>query len=115
MDETTPGQWTAPSDGSAEPASPSPFAPPTLGAPAPPPPPALDETAAFPGLDSPTTSVVVDEPPKKSRKGLVVALALVAVAALGAGAFFVFKGDSSNAFALDEAAANAAAAHGAKS
>ncbi|MFM2079062.1 MAG: hypothetical protein RJA49_2952, partial [Actinomycetota bacterium] len=40
---------------------------------------------------------------------------LVAVAALGAGAFFVFKGDSSNAFALDEAAANAAAAHGAKS
>jgi hypothetical protein len=60
----------------------------------------------------PETSVVVTEPPARSRTGLIAAVAVLVVAALGVGAFLLLRGDDSVAFALDVAAQRTADAPG---
>ena len=58
----------------------------------------------------PTVSVVIHEEPKRRHTGLLVAVALLLVAALGVGGFLLLrKGDEQPTFSLTEAADNAAA------
>ena len=108
MDET-PADDTTPDDTTPEPrpAVPqSPWAAPTLPAPVPP---APEATAP------PFTSVVITEPPRKSRVGLLVAAAVVVVvvAAVGVGAFLMLRGgDEPVTFSLQAAADRTAAAPG---
>lgn len=61
------------------------------------------------------TSVVVTSPPKKSRTGLIAGVGVLAVAAVATGTFLLVDGDATPTYALDRAAAGAAAAHGAES
>jgi len=86
MDDTSP-QWAAPS---GDPATP----------------------AAEP---APITSVVIDTPPKKSRKGLVAAVAVVVIAALGVGGFLLAKGGDDDTFSLEAAVVRASEAAGTES
>jgi len=86
MDDTSP-QWAAPS---GDPATP----------------------AAEP---APITSVVIDTPPKKSRKGLVAAVAVVVIAALGVGGFLLAKGGDDDSFSLEAAVVRAGEAAGTES
>jgi len=72
----------------------------------------MDESSA---PTTPATSVVITEVPKKSRKGLAAAAAVLVVAGLVVGGIFLMKGDDSVAFALDVATQRAADAPGLES
>lgn len=72
-----------------------------------------EPAAGFPPPPStPETSVVIPEAPTRSHKGLIAAVAVLVVAALGVGGFFLLKGDDTVAYALDVAAQRAADAPG---
>jgi hypothetical protein len=83
MDDTTPNPW----------------APPTIETP----PPHMPEQV----LMTAPESVVLIEPPIRRRWGLMLVAALVVLAGLGVGAFFVLRSDASPTFALDRASAAA--------
>lgn len=104
MDDTSP-QWAAPSgDPSPSSEAAAPFAAPTPA------------DAAPPVAAEPITSVVIDTPPKKSRKGLVATVAVVVVAALGVGGFLLATGGSDDeSYSLEAAAARAGDAAGTES
>ena len=93
MDDTSP-QWAAPS---GDPATP------------------IDTPIAEVAEPAPITSVVIDTPPKKSRKGLVAAVAVVAIAALGVGGFLLAKGGDDDSFSLEAAVVRAGEAAGTES
>ena len=72
-----------------------------------------EPAAGFPPPPTtPETSVVITEAARKSRKGLITAVAVLVVAGLGVGGFFLLRGDDTVAFALDVAAQRAADAPG---
>ena len=101
MDETSP-QWAAPSGDPALPLQPTAaIEPPQMGEAA--------DTA------TPITSVVIEEAPKKSRKGLVAAVAIVVIAVLGVGGFLLAKGGDDDSFSLEAAVVRAGEAAGTES
>jgi hypothetical protein len=106
MDETSP-QWAAPSGDPQIPLEPTAAAEPT---------PMPMPMGDAPETSTPITSVVIEEAPKKSRKGLIAAVAIVVIAALGVGGFLLAKGGSDDeSFSLEAAVARAAEAAGTES
>lgn len=66
-------------------------------------------------MSVPTTSVVIDEPPKKSRAWLFVVAAVLVVAAVGVGLFALLGGDDAAAYSLEDAVTRATEAPGVES
>jgi hypothetical protein len=97
--------------------TPTPWAPPTVSTPAADTSPAAPSAPAapppmppMPAMPAPE-SVVLIEPPIRRRSALLLVAALVVLAGLGAGAFFILRGDNTPTYALDRAANAAEATH----
>ena len=86
MDETTPNQW----------------APPTPATPA-------DNTPDS-AMPEPSSVVLIEPPLRRRRAGLLLAVALVVLAGLGVGTFFILRGDDAPTYSLDRAAVASAGA-----